>query len=156
MKFITTILLLLCTSCFAQNAPDFHLKQKDLPESLSDLKGSVVYIDFWASWCKPCRKSFPWMNDMQAKYANKGLQILAINLDQDSSLADGFLAKIAANFPVIYDPQGKIAEQYKLVGMPSSYLVDSEGNIRKAHKGFFDKKRSAYEQELIALLNEME
>lgn len=156
MKFIAVLSLLLSSACFAQTAPDFPLIQEKLPESLSSLKGTVVYIDFWASWCKPCRKSFPWMNDMQAKYANQGLQILAINLDQDSQLAEDFLSKIPANFPIIYDPQGKIAEQYKLVGMPSSYLIDVKGNIRKAHKGFFDKKRGAYEQELIALLNEME
>ena len=102
---------------FAQEitAPDFAISNAQLPNKLSDLAGQVVYLDFWASWCKPCRKSFPWMNQMQHKYAGKGLQIIAINLDTESSLAMNFLDKVPAQIPIIYDPEGNIASDYQLI-----------------------------------------
>jgi thiol-disulfide isomerase/thioredoxin len=159
--FFSTLLLIFthfCCIALAEDspAPNFTIEHLHLPTSLSELKGQVVYIDFWASWCKPCRKSFPWMNRMQAKYAKQGLQIIAINLDVESDLAQEFLDKIPANIPIIYDPEGEIASDYKLVGMPSSYLIDKKGRIRVAHKGFFENKISQYEQALQALLNESE
>lgn len=123
-------------------------------QRLADYQGQVVYLDFWASWCKPCRRSFPWMSDMQAKYADKGLKIIAVNLDADKALADAFLKESPANFTIAFDPEGKVAEQYQLLGMPSSYLIDRNGVIRKAHQGFFVKKQAAYEQEIKDLLAE--
>jgi thiol-disulfide isomerase/thioredoxin len=136
------------------DAPDFVVSHAQLPEKLSELQGQVVYLDFWASWCKPCRKSFPWMNKMQQKYAPQGLQIIAVNLDSDLALAKVFLDKVPADIPILYDPKGKIASDYKLIGMPSSYLIDRKGQLRKSHKGFFTKKESLYEQEILLLLNE--
>lgn len=135
-------------------APDFAISNDQLPNKLSNLKGQVVYLDFWASWCKPCRQSFPWINQMQQKYAAQGLQIIAINLDTEEALAKAFLDKIPAEIPIIYDPEGKIASDYQLVGMPSSYLIDKKGKIRFSHKGFFTRTQPLYEQELILLLNE--
>jgi thiol-disulfide isomerase/thioredoxin len=141
---------------FAQEiaAPDFAISNAQLPNKLSDLAGQVVYLDFWASWCKPCRQSFPWMNQMQQKYASQGLQIIAINLDTESSLAKDFLDKVPAQIPIIYDPEGNIASDYQLIGMPSSYLIDKTGKIRFSHKGFFTRTKSLYEEELVLLLNE--
>ena len=134
-------------------APDFTISHEQLPNKLSDLKGQVVYIDFWASWCKPCRRSFPWMNQMQQKYADQGLKIIAINLDSEKALALEFLNKVPAHIPIIYDPQGNIASDYQLLGMPSSYLIDKEGKIRSSHKGFFTRNVALYEQEIVLLLN---
>lgn len=141
---------------FAQemSAPEFAISHDQLPNKLSALTGKVVYIDFWASWCKPCRKSFPWMNQMQQKYAGQGLQIIAINLDTEEALAKAFLDKVPAQIPIIYDPEGKIASDYNLLGMPSSYLIDKKGKIRFSHKGFFTRTEPLYEQELVLLLNE--
>jgi thiol-disulfide isomerase/thioredoxin len=141
---------------FAQEiaAPDFAISNAQLPNKLSDLAGQVVYLDFWASWCKPCRQSFPWMNQMQQKYASQGLQIIAINLDTESSLTKDFLDKVPAQIPIIYDPEGNIASDYQLIGMPSSYLIDKTGKIRFSHKGFFTRTKSLYEEELVLLLNE--
>ena len=141
---------------FAQEvpAPDFVISHDQLPDKLSALKGKVIYLDFWASWCKPCRKSFPWMNQMQQKYAGQGLQIIAINLDTEEDLAKTFLENVAAHIPIIYDPEGNIASDYQLLGMPSSYLIDKKGKIRFSHKGFFTRKEPLYEQELVLLLNE--
>ncbi len=132
-----------------QVAPNFTL---DAQTKLSDLKGQVVYVDFWASWCKPCRKSFPWMNDMHAKYPH--LKVIAINLDEEREMAAKFLAQTPADFQIVYDPQGEIAQDYELVGMPSSYLIDKKGNIRFAHQGFFLSKQAQYEQEIQLLMSE--
>jgi thiol-disulfide isomerase/thioredoxin len=140
----------------AKPAPDFTIELPGLPSSLTGLKGKVVYVDFWASWCKPCRKSFPWMNAMQQKYAQQGLQIITINLDTDAELAKEFLAMVEVQLPIIYDPKGEIATRYQLLGMPSSYLLDSQGNIRASHKGFFTDKQALYEQQVLALLAERE
>jgi thiol-disulfide isomerase/thioredoxin len=137
-------------------APDFAISHDQLPNKLSAIKGQVVYLDFWASWCKPCRKSFPWMNQMQQKYAEQGLQIIAINLDTEKQLAKAFLDKVPAHIPIIYDPEGNIASDYKLLGMPSSYLIDKNGIIRFSHQGFFTRSEPLYEQELVLLLNEKE
>jgi thiol-disulfide isomerase/thioredoxin len=102
---------------FAQEiaASDFAILNAQLPNKLSDLAGQVVYLDFWVSCCKPCRKSFPWMNQMQHKYAGKGLQIIAINLDTESILAKDFLDKVPTQIPIIYDPEGNIASDYQLI-----------------------------------------
>ncbi|WP_299075125.1 TlpA disulfide reductase family protein [uncultured Paraglaciecola sp.] len=135
-------------------APDFAISADSLPNQLSGLTGQVVYLDFWASWCKPCRKSFPWMNQMQQKYGAQGLKIIAVNLDTERALAQEFLTKVPANIPIIYDPQGNIASDYQLVGMPSSYLIDKSGKIRYSHKGFFTRSLPKYEQEIVLLLNE--
>jgi thiol-disulfide isomerase/thioredoxin len=139
----------------AKPAANFMINTHQLVGSLHALQGKVVYVDFWASWCKPCRKSFPWMNDMQAKYP-EGFQVIAINLDAEPELAAAFLNKVPANMPIVYDPQGDIAKSYQILGMPSSYIVDKKGNLRFSHKGFFSEKQSQYEQEIQTLLSEQE
>lgn len=125
---------------------------ESLEQQLDDAKGKVVYVDFWASWCIPCRKSFPWMNNLTAQYQTQGLVILSINLDHSRILADEFLMQIPANFPVIYDPKGTIAKKYQLKGMPSSFIINRGGQIVSAHVGFNQKKKLAYEQEINTLL----
>lgn len=112
----------------------------------------IIYVDFWASWCVPCRKSFPWMNAMHQKYKEQGLHIVAVNVDSDPSLAQAFLKKIPAAFPIVYDPKGALAEAFQLTGMPSSYILNARGEVLSAHKGFFLNKTETYEQELKSLL----
>ncbi len=125
-----------------------------LEKQLDKLQGQVVYLDFWASWCGPCRKSFPWMNEMQAKYQDQGFTIVSINVDHDKALAEQFLRENPANFSVIYDPKGEIARQFKLKGMPSSYLINRAGKIVSAHVGFVEKKKPSYEQQLKQLIQQ--
>ncbi len=124
-----------------------------LNKQLENEIGNVVYVDFWASWCIPCRQSFPWLNNLQAQYQRQGLTIISINLDHSRVLADEFLKEIKANFEVIYDPKGLIARKYKLKGMPSSFIIDRTGKIVSAHVGFNQTKQLAYETELQALLS---
>lgn len=122
----------------------------ELPTLLQQHKGNVIYVDFWASWCGPCRKSFPWMNSMQKKYSD--LKVISINVDNDKSLAAEFLQQVPANFPVIYDPKGRIAKKYKLKGMPSSYIFNKKGILVSSHVGFTETKQKKYEIELQSLL----
>jgi thiol-disulfide isomerase/thioredoxin len=121
--------------------------------SLNDLKGKVVYVDFWASWCVPCRRSFPWMNQIQQQYGDD-LVVLAINLDQEAELAQQFLQDNPAAFHVEFNPNGELAQAYQVVGMPSSYLIDKRGQVRFAHTGFFSKQIPKYEHSIAQLIAE--
>jgi thiol-disulfide isomerase/thioredoxin len=133
-------------------APPLILPSEHGQMDLATLKGRVVYLDFWASWCGPCRKSFPWMSDMQARYGSQGLTIVAVNLDQDHALAAKFLAAYPPGFTVAFDPKGATAERYDVKGMPSSYLIDRAGRIQARHIGFREQDAAALEQEIRALL----
>ena len=115
-------------------------------------KGKVVLIDFWASWCGPCRLSFPWMQAMQRKYGKDGLVILAINVDRDPAQAANFLKAYSPNFEIRYDSQGKLATQFDVKGMPSTYLLGRDGQPAARHQGFFEQKQAVYEAELQRLL----
>jgi cytochrome c biogenesis protein CcmG, thiol:disulfide interchange protein DsbE len=136
-------LLLLCLQVPSQS----HAAASSLLD-LSSHKGKVVYVDFWASWCVPCRDSFPWMQAMQAKYASKGLVIVSVNVDEVRADAERFLAKYGKGIAVQYDSAGAVAREYDLKGMPSSFLVDRSGSVRFRHTGFRDKDREAFEAEI--------
>lgn len=122
--------------------------------NLDAYKGKVVYVDFWASWCGPCRESFPWMKKMQQQHGKEGLAIIAINVDQDKKLADAFLTEFKPEFNVLFDQQGQLAEDFKVSSMPSSFILDRAGKPRFKHKGFHADKQAQYESELQTLLNE--
>jgi len=116
---------------------------------LNQYKGKVVYLDFWASWCVPCRKSFPWMNQLTEEYSTADLVIIAVNLDKKEELAEEFLKENPANFDIFYDPKGVLAKRFKIKGMPSSVIFDRAGKPVAAHTGFFVKKIQQYEHEII-------
>jgi len=111
-----------------------------------------VLLDFWASWCVPCRRSFPWMNEMQEKYAQDGLVIIAVNVDREVENAAAFLAEYPANFEIIYDPDAVLAKEYKIEVMPSSFIIGRNGASIDRHAGFKVKKQDEYEAVLRAAL----
>lgn len=119
---------------------------------LAQYRGKVVYLDFWASWCVPCRHSFPWMNAMQEKYGGNGLVIIGVDLDEQRSDADIFLQQVPAQFKLVFDPQGHLAEQYNLVAMPMSFLIGRDGEVVQIHNGFFDDSPAKYESEIQTLM----
>lgn len=121
---------------------------------LAAYKGKVVYIDFWASWCGPCRQSFPWMKTMHEKYSKDGLVIVAVNVDQEKPQADAFLKEFSPAFPVLFDSNGVLASQFKVQTMPSSFMLDRNGKPRFKHLGFHENKRADYEKEIHDLLSE--
>lgn len=116
------------------------------PEGLAPLSGKVIWVDFWASWCVPCRRSFPWMNTMHRKYGPEGLQIVAVNLDKDRALADGFLAEVPAEFSLRFDPAGDLAKEFAVQAMPSSYLLAADGTVLASHFGFKTAEAPDYER----------
>ncbi len=124
------------------------------PFSLHAYRGQVVYLDFWASWCGPCKQSFPWMESLKDAYAARGLRVVAIDLDRDKSDADRFLTKFHPDFDVIFDPNGSLAERYRIHGMPTSMLIDRHGTVRFTHIGFRPADAAAYEKQVKVLLAE--
>lgn len=132
-----------------QEAPPLALPRADgRVLDLAGLRGKVVYVDFWASWCGPCRKSFPWMNAMQQKYEAKSFVVLGINLDESREDAARFLSQTPAEFTVLYDPEGKSARAWRVKGMPSSYLIGADGKVRFVHTGFREEQRDELEQRI--------
>jgi thiol-disulfide isomerase/thioredoxin len=125
-----------------------------LPAELSSLQGRVIYLDFWASWCTPCRQSFPWMEDLQGQYASHGLTVIAVNLDQDRAAADTFLKHFHPGFQIHFDPEGRWAEQFGVKGMPTSVVIDRHGVARFTHIGFVPDDRRTYTQHVEQLLAE--
>ena len=103
-------------------------------------KNKVIYVDFWASWCVPCRKSFPWMKELMDKYGSQGLQVITVNLDKDHAAAKQFLAEVNSSLKVIYDSTGTLAKQYDLQAMPSTYIYGRDGKLRTKHLGFLPKE----------------
>ena len=120
--------------------------------ALEKLRGRLVYVDFWASWCGPCRRSFPWMNEMQQKYGARGLTIVGINVDKRRPDAERFLRQTPAIFSIVFDADGKTPEAYGVKGMPSSYLIDTAGNVVAVESGFRDEQKAGLEERIRALL----
>lgn len=154
LKNVVLIVTLLAPviSLAAKPAHDFALPSDKGQVTLQAYRGKVVYLDFWASWCVPCRHSFPWMNAMQKKYGTKGLEVVTINMDKKRELADEFLKKFPANFTVAFDSEGKSAESYGVMGMPSSYIINRKGEIVYSHVGFREKTASKIEAQIANAL----
>lgn len=118
-----------------------------------DYKGKVLYLDFWASWCVPCRATFPLMNELRQTYSEEELAIVAVNLDGQRSNADQFLRQYPANFSVIFDPEGVLASRYQLPGMPTSYTYNIHGKLVHTHIGFQQNDADAVRSRMAKLLN---
>jgi thiol-disulfide isomerase/thioredoxin len=104
--------------------------------AVPDARARLTYIDFWASWCGPCRQSFPWLNQMQARYGAKGLRVVGVNLDAKTADAERFLKDVPATFEIAFDPQGGSGRAYALKGMPSAVLLGADGKVIETHQGF--------------------
>ena len=128
-----------------QPAPAFDLPGTAGAVKLADLKGKVVYVDFWASWCGPCKQSFPWMNEMQSKYGAQGLQIVGITVDKKREDAEKFLAANPAKFTVAFDTVGDTPGKYSVKNMPTSYLIGADGKVVFVHGGFDDAAKAELE-----------
>jgi len=151
--FLSFAMLLPAVALSADVAPGFELEGEKGSIKLSDYRGKVVYLDFWASWCGPCRKSFPWMNEIQARFKREGLRVIAVNVDAEREDANGFITQMSPNFDIAFDPAGEVAERYDLQGMPSAYLIDRKGQLRSVHMGFRNKDITMLEREIEMLLN---
>lgn len=143
-RFLTIALLLAFPAAVpaADDAPIF-------PE----YAGKVVVVDFWASWCAPCRRSFPWLNAMDRKYGSDGLVIVGVNLDQSRPDADTFLDDFPPSFRIVYDTEKTLARRFGVMAMPTSYLIGRDGRQIERHLGFKVRKQDEYESAIVAALN---
>ena len=135
-------------------APEFELSQIDLEQALTlnDYRGKVVYIDFWAAWCGPCRKSLPLYEALQSRLPTESFQMLAINLDEETADARAFLDKHPVSYPIGLNPDGWVAAAYAIKVMPSSFLVDQQGNISAIYAGFEPSHIEVIEHDIRALI----
>jgi len=163
MKLICSLLLGACLTVAVNTASAVNVGEKapvlELPNiegtayiSLEQYKGKVVYLDFWASWCGPCRKSFPYFQLMREEFGTDKFEILAVNVDEDIENAKSFLQKIPVSFPIVVDPQGNSPEVYGLTGMPTSYIIDQKGIVRVVHQGFKEKDIKKIKADIVKLL----
>lgn len=129
---------------------------KPLPDlglaEVQKTKGQYIYIDYWASWCGPCRQSFPWMNALQAKLGSKGLKVVAVNVDAKRADADKFLTHTPAQFTIAYDPLGESAKKLAIKTMPTSMLVSPEGRVLFVHSGFRTEETGQLEAKIAAAM----
>ncbi len=129
---------------------------RQTPLDLTAYRGKVVVVDFWASWCAPCRRSFPWLDSMQQKYGEDGLVVIGINEDNDPAEAKAFLKSFPVSFRIVADRDGKLAREFDLVAMPSSFVIGRDGEMAVRHLGFKTAKQDEYETTLRRLLGSTE
>jgi len=161
LSVMTLFFLLPISSVFSveagYSAPSCELKQlvqESTAINLEQYKGKVLYLDFWASWCGPCVKSFPYMNKLESDLKSQGLQVIAVNLDEDINEAYEFLEKVPANFLLVQDSQQKCAKAFELQAMPTSYLIDRQGIVRHVHLGFRSGEVGELQSKIKQLLAE--
>ncbi len=139
-----------------QAFPDFTLAKFTEPSAnlkLSSLKGKVVILDFWASWCEPCKVELPILNKMHKKFHAKGLEIIGINEDKDVVEANKFLKEFPMQMTLLSDGQnGDVLKKLEVAGLPVTYVLDKKGKVSKIHKGFKEGDVQKFEKEVIALL----
>ena len=143
------------TEATAASVPDVTLHAADgVAVRLSTFSGKVLLVDFWASWCVPCKTSFPALDAIYREYGPKGLEVVAVNLDEQRKSADAFLAAHPHRMTVLFDPKGIAPEAFGVKGMPSSYLIDRSGAIRFTHMGYSGNVDVSYRKEIAQLLGE--
>lgn len=140
-----------------ETAPAFALPS--LTESgrtieLASLRGKVVYVDFWASWCGPCRISFPMIDDIREELGERGFEVVAVNVDEYEEDALGFLEELPVSYLVVRDASGSTPEAYGILGMPTGFLIDRDGTIRKVHQGFRKSDGAKLRNEVLELLGD--
>ena len=136
-------------------APAFSLASRDGKQvSLADLKGQVVMINFWASWCGPCRQELPALDQIYAKYKPMGFTLVAINVESEKADAERFLEKTPASFPILFDPDNKVSGNYGVSAMPTTVLVDRQGRVRWQHRAYKPGDEAKYIEQIRAALRE--
>jgi thiol-disulfide isomerase/thioredoxin len=160
-KLFLLIFLLLPVSLFSQEigklAPEFtgYTISGDTVK-LSDYKGKVIVVDFWASWCGPCKEEFPFLIDLYNSYSGKNFSVIAVNLDDDASKVNKFLSNIGKDVPfkIIFDKNSNLPPLYNVDGMPSSYIIDKKGILRYLNVGFKNSDKEKFINEIEKFLNE--
>jgi peroxiredoxin len=152
---LTALISALPASAPAASAPDFSLPARDGGKvQLSELKGEVVMINFWASWCGPCRQEMPLLEQIQEKYQPLGFTLLGVNVEPDSAEAERFLKNVQVSFPILFDRENSVSARFGVEAMPSSVLIDREGNVRHVHRGYKPGDEAVYADLIRGLVKE--
>ena len=152
-----SMLLSLPAAAFELNqpAPDFTLKSMDGDNiKLSEMAGNVVLINFWASWCGPCREEMPLLNNLHNKYEPLGFAVFGVNVEEDIGQAKAFLRDFPVDFPVLLDNTNRVSKQYEVIAMPTTIMVDRDGNLRYLHQGYKSGDEAKYRQVVKKLVRE--
>ncbi len=155
-------LALLCSAPFASasvvlaaTAPDFTLRSAEGRNlRLHEQRGQVVLVNFWASWCGPCRQEMPHLNRLYDKYKSAGFVLLGVNIDEDARLAAGTAQRWGVRFPVLFDAEKTVVRLYDLGSMPATVLIDRDGRVRFLHRGYRDGVEDTYERQIRELVKE--
>ena len=152
---IFTVSTLAASSLEGQVAPDFVLRSATGENlRLSEYRGDVVLINFWATWCGPCRQEMPLLDDLYGRYQRVGFNLLGINIDEDSRRAMQMVQELGVNFPVLFDENKEVSKLYKVEAMPVTVLLDREGTVRYVHHGYKPGYEQNYLNEIRSLLRE--
>jgi peroxiredoxin len=136
-------------------APDFALKSDSGRNvRLSELRGQVVLVNFWASWCSPCRQELPLLNKIFTRYRAAGFTLLAISVDDDRKNAEAMLKRLELQFPTLFDGNKNVVKLYGVDTMPATLVIDRDGRVRYLHRGYYDGYERKYEQQVRELLKE--
>jgi thiol-disulfide isomerase/thioredoxin len=136
-------------------APQFQLNSNSgKPLSLADLKGRIVLVNFWASWCGPCRKEMPLLEQLNRQYRSKGVTLVGVNVEPDSAAATDWLKATPVSFPILFDVDSKVSKLYQVEGMPNTVILDRKGNVRYIHRGYSAGAESEYLDQIRALIRE--
>ncbi len=139
----------------SSQAPDFTLRTADGRQlRLQEMRGQVVMVNFWATWCGPCKVEMPHLNALYDKYKSAGFTLLGVNVDEDQRAAIGLAQRMGLHFPVLLDADKKVSRQYDLSTMPSTVLIDRDGKVRYVHRGYRDGYERTYDQQIRDLLKE--
>jgi len=138
-----------------QPAPDFALKSSSGANlRLSEYRGDVVMINFWATWCGPCRQEMPLLDELYTRYQRVGFNLLGVNIDDDSGRAMKMIGELGVTFPVLFDARKEVSKLYQVEAMPVTVLVDREGRVRHIHHGYKPGYENTYLDQIRALLRE--
>ena len=138
-----------------QPAPDFSLKSSSGENlRLSEYRGDVVMINFWATWCGPCRQEMPLLDELYSRYQRVGFSLLGVNIDDDSRRAMDMIRELGVSFPVLFDTRKEVSRLYEVDAMPVTVIVDREGNVRHVHEGYKPGYEQKYLDEIRSLLRE--
>ena len=136
-------------------APAFALQSNNgKPLNLADLKGQIVLVNFWASWCGPCRKEMPILEQLNRQYRNKGVALLGVNVEPDSAAATDWLKATPVSFPILFDVDSKVSKLYQVEGMPNTVILDKTGKVRYIHRGYSPGAENEYLDQIRALIRE--
>jgi len=134
-------------------APGFTLQSSDgKPVSLAQFKGDVVMINFWASWCGPCRQEMPLLNDIYKQYEAMGFTLLGVNVEPHASAANAWLKKTPVSYPILYDPNSQVSQLYQVQAMPTTVIIDRKGIVRFVHSGYLPGDENQYMNSIRALI----